>query len=168
MLKHIIILSITITAAIITATSAQENRLSIRGTGLDIPRFVTLKSNLVNMRSGPGKEYPVKWQYHRKGLPLKVIGEFDVWREVMDHDNTTGWMHVSTLSIKRMALITETTVKIHRSDDENSRILAVAEKGIIAELEHCRKDWCKIKTPNLSGWLYRQAIWGLLDDEPFN
>lgn len=149
-------------------SSAQENRISIRGSNLEIPRFVTLKSNLVNMRSGPGKDYPIKWQYQRKGLPLKVIGEFDVWRKVTDHEDTTGWMHVSTLSIKRMALITDTTVKIHKSDDDGSRVIAVAEKGVITELEQCRGGWCKIKAGDLSGWIYRRSIWGLLEGELFN
>ncbi len=150
-----------------TAALAQENRISIRGSNLEIPRFVTLKSNRVNMRAGPGKEYPIQWEYQRKGLPVKVIGEFDVWRKVADHDGTIGWMHVRTLSVKRMVLVTDTTVKIHRRADKESRIVAVAEQGVIAELETCRRGWCKINTDQVSGWLYRRAIWGLLEGEVF-
>ena len=146
---------------------AQENRISIRGSNLEIPRFVTLKSNKVNMRAGPGKEYPIQWEYQRKGLPLKVVGEFDVWRKVTDHEGTTGWMHVRTLSVKRMVLITDTTVKIHRRANEDSAVVAVAEKGVISELESCRGGWCKIKAGELSGWLYRKSLWGLLEGEIF-
>ena len=159
--------SISSFAQIVPSASAQENRISIRGSNLEIPRFVTLKTNKVNMRSGPGRKHPIKWQYQRKGLPLKVIGEFDVWRKVIDHEGTDGWMHVSTLSIKRMALFTDTTVKIHKSNDEASRVIAVAEKGVVAELETCRGVWCKIQTPNLTGWVYRKSIWGLLEGELF-
>ena len=120
------------------------------------------------MRAGPGREFPIKWQYQRKGLPLKVVGEFDVWRKVTDHDGTTGWMHVSTLSIKRMALITDTTVKIHKSADETSRTIAVAEQGVLAELEYCRGGWCKITTSGLTGWIFRRSLWGLLEGEVLN
>ena len=87
------------------------------------------------MRTGPGKKYPIIWQYQRRHLPMKVIGEFDVWRKVVDHEGITGWMHVSTLSVKRMALIADTTVEIHTSDDPNSRVRAVAEKGVLVELK---------------------------------
>ena len=146
----------------------QENRISIRGSNLDIPRFVTLKTGLVNMRTGPGKNYPIKWQYQRRHLPMKVIGEFDVWRKVVDHEGITGWMHVSTLSVKRMALITDTTVKIHVRDDPASRVRAVAEQGALGEIENCRSGWCKITAENITGWVRRPAIWGLLEGESFS
>ncbi len=156
------------TALSLSPLSAQESRISIRGTNLEIPRFITLKTNKVNMRSGPGYEYPIKWQYQRKGLPLKVIGEFDVWRKVADHEGTTGWMHVSTISIKRMALIIDTTAAFHLKDNNTSRVIAVAEKGVITELEYCRGDWCSVNADGLTGWVLRQAVWGLLEDEVFN
>lgn len=147
--------------------SAQENRISIRGSNLEIPRFVTLKSNRVNMRTGPGKEYPIQWEYQRKGLPLKVIGEFDVWRKVTDHEGVVGWMHVRTLSIKKMVLVTDSTVKIHQRADDDAPVIAIAEKGVIAELATCKSEWCKIKSNDVSGWLYRKSLWGLLDGEIF-
>ena len=146
---------------------AQENRISIRGSNLEIPRFVTLKSNRVNMRTGPGKEYPIQWEYQRKGLPLKVIGEFDVWRKVTDHEGVIGWMHVRTLSIKKMVLVIDSTVKIHQRADDDAPISAIAEKGVIAELVTCKSEWCKIKSNEISGWLYRKSLWGLLDGENF-
>jgi SH3-like domain-containing protein len=146
--------------------SAQENRTSIRGSSLEIPRFVSLKANRVNMRTGAGEKYPIKWQYQRKGLPLKVIGEFEIWRKVIDHEGDTGWIHVRTLSAKRTALTTE-TVKIHRRANEGAPIVAIAEKGVIVGLETCDDDWCKIKTAEVSGWLDRKSIWGLLEVEDF-
>ena len=146
---------------------AQENRISIRGSNLKIPRFVTLKSNRVNMRAGPGEEYPIQWEYQRRGLPLKVIGEFDVWRKVTDHEGIVGWMHVRTLSVKRMVLINNRTVKVHRRDKDESPVIAIAEQGVIAELETCRGTWCKIKIEAVSGWLNRRSLWGLLEGESF-
>ena len=72
------------------ATDGQEARLTIRGSDLKVPRFVALKSDDVNMRAGPGLEYPVTWHYQRMGLPLRVEAEFEVWRKVVDHRVTPG------------------------------------------------------------------------------
>lgn len=166
-INTLIILTVSIILNSVPIAVAQESRISIRGSNLEIPRFVTLKSNRVNMRAGPSKDYPIKWEYQRQGLPLKVIAEFDVWRKVVDHQGTTGWMHVRTLSVKRMGLVIDTTVKIYRQASEDAPIVAVAEQGVIAELETCRADWCKIKTDAVSGWLYRKSLWGLLNGEVF-
>ena len=55
-----------------------------RGSGLPLPRFVSLRSAEVNMRAGPSVRYPVEWVYRRAGLPVEVIAEFDTWRKVRD------------------------------------------------------------------------------------
>ena len=147
---------------------AQENRISVRGSNLEIPRFVTLKTNTVNMRTGPGREYPILWEYKRRGLPLKVIAEFDTWRKVTDHEGTTGWMHVGTLSIKRMALVRDTTSKIHSNAEDNAQVLAVAERGVLLEIEQCQPEWCRVAGKNIRGWIPRNAIWGVLENETFD
>jgi len=144
---------------------AQENRISVRGSNLEIPRFVTLKTNTVNMRAGPGREYPILWEYKRRGLPLKVIAEFDTWRKVTDHEGTTGWMHVSTLSIKRIALVRDTTARIHDNPENQAQVLAVAERGVLLEIEQCQPQWCRISARNVKGWIVRPSIWGVLDNE---
>ena len=145
--------------------AAQENRDSIRGTNLEIPRFVTLKASRANLRAGPGKDYPIKWQYRRVGLPLKVVGEFEIWRKVEDHEGETGWMSVNMLTIRRMALVNDTTVPIHSDDTENSPVLAVAERGVILELKSCGEDWCRLAGDGVQGWARRGSLWGLLDGE---
>ena len=83
----------------LAADETSQIRLTVRGSGLPVPRFVTLKSDNVNMRAGPGTEYPVLWHYRKEGLPLRVEAEFGVWRKVVDHDGTTGWMHHSVVSL---------------------------------------------------------------------
>ena len=147
---------------------AQDNRISIRGSNLEIPRFVTLKASRVNMRAGPGKDYPIKWQYQRRGLPLKVVGEFDVWRKIEDHDGEEGWIHVNMLSIRRMALIMDTTVRIREEDNEASAVVAVAEQGVVMELQQCRGVWCQVSNDQVQGWLPRSSLWGLLEGEALN
>ena len=140
-------------------------RLTVRGTGLPVPRFVTLKSGEVNMRAGPGTEYPVLWQYRKKDLPLRVEAEFGVWRKVVDHEETTGWMHQSVVSLKRHALVTTSSARIYASPENGAALVAVAERNALLELQSCPTQWCKVAAGDLRGWVARTAIWGLLDGE---
>ena len=145
--------------------TAQETKLTVRGSGLPVPRFVSLKFNEANLRAGPGSEYPVLWQYRQAGLPLLVDAEFGVWRKVRDADGTTGWMHGAGLSLRRMAFIHEGMAKIYQRDNSESGVVAVAEKNSLFKLESCPKNWCKVTTGNVKGWVQRVSIWGVLNDE---
>ena len=145
-----------------------EVRVTVRGSGYQVPRFVALKSNKVNMRAGPGTEYPVLWQYRKEGLPLRVEREFGIWRKVVDHENITGWMHQSVMSLKRNALVTASSAKIHAAPDDGSPLVAVAERNALLELQSCPTQWCKVASGDIRGWVARTAIWGLLDGEVLN
>ena len=148
--------------------SAQEAKLVVQGSGLPVPRFVTLKSDTVNMRVGPGREYPLSWVYKQKNLPLKVIAEFDVWRKVMDHEGTTGWVHSQLVTLKRYALIQSRLTKLYRKADADSPVLAVADKGVLVELQLCEPQWCRVETSNLRAYVRREDIWGVLETEILN
>ena len=144
---------------------AQETKLTVRGSGLPVPRYVTLKFDEANLRAGPGREYPVLWQYQKAGLPLLVDAEFGIWRKVIDHDGTAGWMHGSVLSLRRMALVQNNMAKIHASPDETSNVIALAERLALMELQSCPKAWCRVANNDVRGWIKRQAVWGLLETE---
>ena len=159
-----VIVSGTVLLSPLTAT-AKEAKLIVRGSGLPVPRFVSLKFNEANLRTGPGSEYPVLWQYRQAGLPLLVDAEFGVWRKVRDADGTTGWMHGAGLSLRRMAFIHEGMTKIYQQDNGESGVVAVAEKNALLELESCPKNWCRVTTDTVKGWVQRTAIWGILRDE---
>lgn len=140
-------------------------RLTVRGSGHPVPRFVTLKSDKVNMRAGPGTEYPVLWHYQKHGLPLRVDAEFGVWRKVVDHEGTTGWMHQSVVSLKRLALVTGSSARIYAKPDDGSTLVAVAERNAILELQSCPTQWCKVAAEGHRGWVARTSLWGLIDGE---
>ena len=89
-------------------------RTVIKGSGHPVPRFLSLKSNDVNMRKGPGKEYPIKFKYIKKGYPLKIVAEYHHWRKVIDHEKNTGWIRGTLLSGKRFALILDAFVKLRK------------------------------------------------------
>jgi SH3-like domain-containing protein len=151
------------------ADTAKQNTLSertvIRGSGYPVPRFVTLKKDLAYLRVGPGREYQLDWVYVRQNLPLKVISEFDVWRKVVDHDGTTGWLHSSLLSLKRFGLVTKAEIKLYDSPKDSSKIVAVAGRNVLLEVQYCEKQWCRLATNDVRGWTKRQNFWGVLENE---
>lgn len=148
-----------------TNAIAQEVKLTVRGSGLPVPRFVTLKFDEANLRAGPGREYPVLWQYRKAGLPLLVNSEFDIWRKVIDHDGIAGWMHGSVLSLQRMALVKNNMTEIHANPNQKSIVIALAERHALVELKSCPKAWCRVTGGDVNGWISRQALWGLLETE---
>ena len=147
---------------------AQDIRLVVRGSGYEIPRFLSLKSEEANMRVGPGNEYPILWTYKQKGLPVKIIAEYDVWRKVIDHDDVTGWMHSKLLTGRRTALITDRVTKIYKTSEDNSEIVGYAERNVIMELQYCKSQFCKVAHSELKGWIKRDSFWGLIEDEKLN
>ena len=156
------------TGGAIAQSDGGRVRLTVRGSGLPVPRFVTLKSNEVNMRTGPGTEYAILWRYHLAGLPLRVDAEFGVWRKVVDRDGTTGWMHQSLVSLKRNVLVIDSSVRIFDEPDDTSRPVAIAERNALLELQSCPSKWCKVATSDVRGWVPRTALWGVLDGEILN
>ncbi|MBS1067364.1 SH3 domain-containing protein [Gluconobacter cerinus] len=74
-------------------------------TGLPLPRYAALRADKVYMRRGPGDRYPIDWVYHRRGLPVQIEREFDVWRLVEDSDGQKGWVHQATLYGSRTFVI---------------------------------------------------------------
>ena len=154
---------------IAAADKAKQTSLSertvIRGSGYPVPRFVTLKKDLAYLRVGPGREYQLDWVYVRQNLPLKVISEFDVWRKVVDHEGTTGWLHSSLLSLKRFGLVTKAEIKLYDSPEDTSKIVAVAGRNVLLEVQYCEKQWCRLATDEVRGWTKRQNFWGVLENE---
>ena len=149
----------------ISIATAQEAKLTVRGSGHPVPRFVAIKFEKANLRAGPGSEYPVLWQYRRLGLPVLVDAEFGVWRKIVDHEGTSGWMRGSLLELKRNAFVTKGVIKIRAEGNQEARVIAVAERGALLDLETCPKQWCRVAHGDISGWVPRDTIWGIMDGE---
>ena len=130
-------------------------------TGLPLPRFVSLKSDKAFMRNGPGKRYPIKWVYKRKSMPVKIINEYEPWRQVEDAEGIQGWMHKSVLSGKRTAIIAQDNVMLLDKPNDNADIIAKLMKNLIVRIDGCRTDWCEIDVDKRkSGWVPVSLIWG--------
>lgn len=144
-----------------TAASRQE------GTGLPLPRFVSLRANVVNLRAGPSVRYPIAWVYRRAGLPVEIIAEFDTWRKVRDWQGSQGWVHQSMLSGNRTFIATRNAV-IRKEPDATSFPLARLEERVVGRLTDCAKGaiWCRVDVKGYEGWFPRDALWGVEAREP--
>ena len=122
--------------------------------------FSTLKYNKVNLRQGPSKDYPVKIFYKKKYLPVLVFDSSDNYRKIRDHENNTGWIHVSQLSKRKAALVDIDQIIMFKNSTIFSRPLVVLEKGRLCLILKCNYSWCKIKTGEYSGWVKKENLWG--------
>ena len=121
--------------------------------------FLSLKKERVNVRYGPGFEYPIKYIYKKINLPIKQIDKKENFRRIIDFKNNSGWIHVSQL--KKVNSIIPKTDKILFSRPTNfSKPLAKIEKGRVLLIENCSNNWCMIKTNNYKGWVKLENSWG--------
>jgi SH3-like domain-containing protein len=141
--------------------------LASSGSGLPLPRFVSLRAAEANMRTGPGEQYPIKWTYRRPGLPLEVVKEYHHWRWVRDWQGAEGWMHSSMLSGKRSIIITGQERTLRAKPNASSPIIARIEDKVVGRLRACPRsgEWCRVEFNRLQGWLLRTEMWGVYDDE---
>jgi|GWRWMinimDraft_15_1066023.scaffolds.fasta_scaffold44888_1 SH3-like domain-containing protein len=134
-------------------------------TNLPIPRFVSLRSNEVNLRTGPGTNYPVDWVFVRRGLPVEVIAEFDVWRKIRDWQGTVGWVHQSMLAGRRTALVSGGERALRRAPQADAAAVARLAPGVIGEIDECDAEWCRLSIQGYQGWLKRDEFWGVYPQE---
>ena len=143
-------------------SNTKDPKVSINGSGLKLPRIVSLKKSLTYMRSGPGKEFPIKFELKQKGHPLKIIAEYNNWRKVITSNNISGWVHTQLLSSVRTGLITKTTF-LKKIPSNSSNSLAKLLPNLLINIIICRENWCKIeivKSKVYVGWVQSETIWG--------
>jgi SH3-like domain-containing protein len=135
--------------------------------GLPVPRFASLKSERVFVRQGPSNDNPVSWIYTRKGWPVEIIAEQDVWRRIRDRNGQMGWIHARLLDGTRMVLVQGTSMHALRGKPEDgARPVAWAEPGVLLKVKRCGDAWCEVEGQNgIDGWLERVTLWGLLPGE---
>ena len=156
---------ILIEHSILFSLAQTSTRITVRGSGDPVPRFVSLRDDEAYMRKGPSKDREIAWVYKRKGLPLKIISEFEVWRKVIDSSGTTGWMHQSLLSDKRTAEVIKSILVLRKKPDLESEIVARAEVGALLNIIRCDKSWCRLNHEKITGWALRDGYYGLLNNE---
>lgn len=136
--------------------------------GLPLPRFASLRSGDVNMRTGPGTRYPIEWVYKSKGLPVEILSEYEIWRRVRDSEGSEGWVHKSALSGKRAAIITTAPRNLLGDNVNDAAVVAHLDIGAVGQLTSCSKDWCRLKFDGVKGYLRKSEFWGAYPNETFN
>lgn len=132
---------------------------------LPLPRWVSMASKEANMRTGPGKRYPIEWVLTKRSLPLEVTREFENWRMVREPDGATGWVHRSMLSGTRHVLVTGAEKLLHANPSEQAPIVARLKTNVIARVRNCQRDWCRVTIEDYTGWLTKKDVWGVYPDE---
>jgi SH3-like domain-containing protein len=134
---------------------------------LPVPRFVSLRTGKVNFRAGPGFQYPITWVYQRDGLPVEIIGEFDVWRQVVAPDGGTGWVHIATIRPRRGFFVTAPRAVLRASPNPTAAPVALLAQGVSGVLLSCpaASAWCKASAGQETGFLSRQDFWGAFENE---
>jgi SH3-like domain-containing protein len=154
-------------ASVSTAFSAKDAAVST--SGLPVPRYVSLKSDHVNVRAGPTKDNDVAWVYTRSGLPVEITAEFENWRRVRDSEGAEGWVYHSLLSGRRTAVITMKTrddlASLYVSPDAAAKVAARLQAGVVAQVKKCANGWCRVTGNGFDGWIEQQRLWGVYADE---
>lgn len=143
-----------------SASSAQDPTLG-PVTNLPLPRFVSLKAAEANIRRGPSTTHRIDWVLMRRGTPLQITAEFEHWRRVRDEDGAGGWIHYSLISGGRTVVIQKQRIALHKEPNETSATTALAEKGVVATLGRCEREWCEIDSSGYRGWVEKSGIWGV-------
>lgn len=135
--------------------------------GLPLPRFVSLKSNKVNVRRGPSREYGIAWVYEAKGLPVEVVAEFGNWRRIRDAEGAEGWVLRTLLSGWRTAMIAPWNKNglYDLRETPDGRTIARVKSGVIGRLLECDGQWCRLKIGGYTGWIEQSALWGVYPSE---
>ena len=137
-------------------------------TGLELPRMVSLRSSLINARSGPGNRYPIEWVYKQRGAPVEIIAEFELWRKIKDWEGSESWVHKAMLTGRRFVrVVNPGENNIYAKPDTASDVIAKAEDGVIGEIDKCpsKDSMCLIKFDSVRGWMPRSALFGVYTDE---
>ena len=124
--------------------------------------FLTLRNDKVNLRQGPSFDYPIKIFYKKKFLPVLVQEKFENFRKIRDHENNTGWIHISQLSKKKAAILIDDNQILFRSPSLYSKPYAVLKKGRLCKIKKCSRNWCKVEFKKFSGWVKKESLWGRL------
>ena len=155
------------------AVTGSVSLAQVKGaSGLPVPRFVSLKTEKVNVRRGPSSDHAVAWVYQAKGLPLEITAEFETWRRVRDAEGAEGWILQNMLAGKRTALVAPANkgkfVDMMSEPSIYSVAVAKLATGVIGEIKSCDGTWCRILASGYDGYIDQNLIWGAYPGEAVN
>lgn len=174
LLAELVTAAAIVTAAAVPAMTTEKNGqppgVKIGASGLQVPRYVSLKSNRVNVRKGPSTEHAVAWVFSRAGLPVEVVAEFEHWRQIRDSEGSEGWVFHALLSGRRTALVMpwakeQKAIPLFASDSTSSATVAQLEAGVLGSVHKCDGEWCNFTVGRYTGWIEQERLWGVYRGE---
>jgi SH3-like domain-containing protein len=152
-----------------TTASLDQAPTELGPSGFAIPRFLTLKANKVNVRTGPSSDHAVAWVFQRKGMPVEVTAEFENWRKIRDSEGQEGWILQQMLSGRRFAMAPDWSkdkfVALHDDETARSGLVAKLSPGAIAQIDSCTGQWCYLTTDDYAGYALQTELWGVYPGE---
>ena len=162
-------LLVLILAAVASLAPAEAAQQVGTATGLLLPRYVSLKTDRVNLREGPSKDHATKWVFQRAGLPVEITAEFETWCKVRDSEGTEGWVLHSLLSGRRTALVAPwkrgENFKLFSRPNDTADMSATLQSGVIGNIRNCDGAWCRIEGEGFDGYIKQINLWGVYPDE---
>lgn len=122
--------------------------------------FISLRSDEVNLRSGPGNEYPIKCVYQIQDMPLKVLGEYENWYKTQDKDSEEGWINKNLATKRRNLIVLNGTQIMYKKDNIKSNPIFRLEENVVVKYNKCNSNWCKVSVNGKDGWVEKQNLWG--------
>jgi len=123
--------------------------------------FRTLRNEKVNLRQGPSFDYPIKIFYKKKFLPVLIQDKSDNFRKIRDHENNTGWIHISQLSKKKAAIVIGKDLIMFKNSTIYSNPIVILKEGRLVKINKCKETWCKVSSDDFKGWVKNENLWGL-------
>ena len=163
--SKIILLLILASVLIIPLSGYTQELQKGQVTNLPIPRYVSLKVKEANARRGPSLSHKIDWIYKRQNMPLEIYAEYENWRRVRDFEGLGGWVHYTLLSGIRYVLVKNELLEMRLLPSIDAQVIAKVPQHNIATLDKCNKDWCRIIDDGYKGWVPKNGIWGVYENE---
>ena len=123
-------------------------------------KFLSLKNKKVNVRYGPSFNYPIKFIYKKKFLPVKIIDKKENFRRIIDFKKNSGWIHISQLKKSNSLIVLKDKIVFKKASKFSKPIIKL-EKGRLAIVKKCVREWCKVKIDKYVGWIKISNVWGI-------
>ncbi len=167
--RALLLVLVAVVPGCLTGIDAYAQTTRSGPNGLPVPRFVSLKSDRVNVRKGPSLEHDVAWSFVRGGLPVEIVQEFDNWRRIRDWEGEEGWVFHSLLHGRRTGLVTPwekaELTPLRASARSDARIVAELSSNVLVNVEKCADGWCQVSGEKFEGWVDQTRLFGVYPDE---
>ena len=152
--------------------TASTTPIKLGPSGLPIPRFVSLKAEKVNVRTGPSSDHDVAWVFQSKGLPVEIVAEFETWRRIRDSEGAEGWILQNMLAGKRTIVVApwkkDKLISLFYSASAAEAPIAKLASGAMGDIESCDGNWCNVKIGGYRGYVEQSLLWGAYPGEVVN